>query len=61
MVSNGWKKFENKKVKIVFDDGRQVSIKEGILMDATKEYILIKCKEKEEAISTNRVIRIELL
>ena len=61
MAFSGWKEFKNKKVKVVFDDGRQVSIKEGTFLNSTPEYILIKCKDKEEAISTNRLIRIEKL
>lgn len=61
MASNGWKKFEGKQVKVVFDDGKQVSVKEGTFLNATKEYLLIICKNKDEAISTSRIIRIELL
>ena len=61
MASDGWNKFKNKKVKIVFDDGRQIALKEGILIDSTKEYLLIKHDNKEEAISTNRIVRVELL
>ena len=61
MASDGWKIFEGKKVKVVFDDGRQIAIKEGIFLSSTNEYIFIKGKEKEEAISTNRIVRVELL
>lgn len=61
MASDGWERFKDKKVKVVFDDGRQIAIKEGILLNAAKEYILIKCKDTDEAISTSRIIRIELL
>ena len=60
-MASSWKEFIGKRVKIVFDDGRQIAIKEGTLLNATKEYIMIKSKDTEEAISTNRLVRIELL
>jgi hypothetical protein len=50
-----------KKVKVIFYDGEKVNSKIGILKNQTDEFIYIQLYDSEEAISLDKVIRMELV
>ena len=56
---NGWEKFLNHRIKLVFDDGSKITIKFGVLISALDDFIFILTDEGQEAVNKNKIIRIE--
>lgn len=48
-----------KRIKLIYDDGNRITTKRGILI-SVNDFIVIKTEEGDEAISRDRVIRMEL-
>ncbi len=54
------KNIVGKNVKIIWDDGNKILIKEGLVLQLSKIFISIQTKEKEEMIPLGRIVRIEM-
>jgi hypothetical protein len=50
-----------KKIKIIFYDGKKVNSKVGILNNLTKDFVYLMLSDSEEAISVDKIIRMELM
>ena len=59
-MDSEWNNYINKKVKTVYDDGNRITTKKGILKNVGKSFLILKTEEGDEAISTSRIIRMEL-
>ena len=56
---NGWERFLNFRVKLVFDDGSKITIKFGNLTSVSDDFLFILTSEGEEGINKDKVVRIE--
>ena len=55
-----WKQYLNKKIKIIFDDGREFpSKKEGILKGYTDTHLFLEIDNNSQAILINKILRVE--
>ena len=50
-----------KKVKLVFDDRDKVSVAYGIITGYSDNFIFLNSNESDQAISKNKIIRIEVI
>ncbi|MHA1853761.1 MAG: hypothetical protein ACTSUF_09695 [Candidatus Heimdallarchaeaceae archaeon] len=58
----GWKEHIGKKLKVIFDDGQQVSFKIGILTGFNETHLFLRNEKRQtEGINIERVIRFEVL
>ncbi len=49
-----------KNVKIIWNDGTKIKIKEGLVLGLSMVFISIRTKEKDEMIPLGRIVRIEM-
>jgi len=56
---NGWAKFLNSKVKVIYDDGSHVTIKFGTLIDADSDFLFLRTDEGQQSINKTKIIRVE--
>jgi len=61
MERNYFEQFICKKVKIIFDDGSQITRKEGVLTGYNESFIFLSVNDKSEAIAIPKIVRIEFL
>lgn len=61
MEEDYFMQFLNKKVKVVFDDGSKVSMREGLFLSKDSRFIFLECSESKDAIPIDRIVRVEFL
>ncbi len=50
----------NKRVSVIFNDGSRVVTHHGVLQSISDRMVVIKGTDKEEAISLDKIVRMEL-
>ena len=56
---NGWERFLNCKVKVIYDDGSHITIKYGTLIDGDSDFLFIRTEDGLQSINKTKVVRVE--
>lgn len=59
-LGNGVEDWIGKRVSIIFDDGSRIVTRHGILRSISDGLVFVKTNGKEEAISMEKIVRMEL-